>query len=96
MPESAPTRESELEARAAKVGHRLYPPSAENWVIVDEAGNEPGWSTSGDSTSSRSTSTPSKSAENWVIVDEAGEEPGWSTSGDLDELEEYIDAVERS
>ena len=62
MPESAPTRESELEARAAKVGHRLYPPSAENWVIVDEA----------------------------------GEEPGWSTSGDLDELEEYIDAVEIS
>jgi hypothetical protein len=32
----------------------------------------------------------------WVIVDEAGNEPGWSTSGDLDELEEYIDAVEIS
>ena len=48
MPESTPTREGELEARAAKVGLRLYPPSAEKWVLVDEAGKEPGWSTIGD------------------------------------------------
>ena len=36
-----------LAARARKVGLRLYPPS-EHWVLVDEHGGEPGWSTIGD------------------------------------------------
>ncbi len=35
-----------LAARARKVGLRLYPPSGD-WVLVDEAGSEPGWSTPG-------------------------------------------------
>jgi len=35
-----------LEARARKVGLRLYPPSGD-WLLVDEAGEEPGWSIRG-------------------------------------------------
>jgi hypothetical protein len=36
-----------LAARARKVGLRLWPPSGD-WVLVDEHGDEPGWSTIGD------------------------------------------------
>ena len=38
--------ERKLAARARKIGCRLYPPSSD-WVLVDEDGEEPGWSTSG-------------------------------------------------
>jgi len=46
MTETPITREEQIKARAAKAGLRLYPPSGD-WLLVDEASEEPGWSTSG-------------------------------------------------